>query len=101
MEHGHKEALRVEFSAIAKRVFLLGEIARLALAMRDALAGGDLDGFGWLLVEHTGRSTSAWTLVAPTRSSTACLRRCSLLSAAVNSRSGRGRIWVWAWPGEG
>ena len=32
--------------------WMLGEIARLALAMREALAGGDLDGFGWLLAEH-------------------------------------------------
>jgi fucokinase len=32
--------------------WMLGEIARLALAMRDALTGGDLDGFGWLLAEH-------------------------------------------------
>jgi fucokinase len=33
-------------------VHLLGEIARLAIMMRDALAGGDLDGFGALLAEH-------------------------------------------------
>jgi len=33
-------------------VFLLSEIARLALLMRDALGAGDLDGFGELLGEH-------------------------------------------------
>lgn len=33
-------------------VWMLGEIARLALSMRDALSSGDLDGFGWLLNEH-------------------------------------------------
>ena len=33
-------------------VFFLGEIARLAVAMRDALAVGDLDTFGALLAEH-------------------------------------------------
>ena len=33
-------------------VFFLGEIARLALAMRDALSAGDLDSFGALLAEH-------------------------------------------------
>ena len=33
-------------------VFFLGEIARLALTMRDALTTGDLDGFGALLAEH-------------------------------------------------
>ncbi len=32
--------------------WMLGEIARLAVAMRDALAGGDLDSFGWLIAEH-------------------------------------------------
>ncbi len=33
-------------------VWMQGEIARLALAMRDCLLGGDLDGFGELLGEH-------------------------------------------------
>ena len=33
-------------------VWFLGEIARLALAMRDALTAGDLDEFGALLAEH-------------------------------------------------
>jgi fucokinase len=33
-------------------VFFLGEIARLAVAMRDALVAGDLDGFGALLAAH-------------------------------------------------
>jgi fucokinase len=33
-------------------VFFLGEIARLATAMRDALTTGDLDSFGALLAEH-------------------------------------------------
>jgi fucokinase len=33
-------------------VFFLSEIARLAVAMRDALTSGDLDGFGTLLAEH-------------------------------------------------
>ena len=33
-------------------VWILGELARLALAMRDALEGGDLDTFGRLLGEH-------------------------------------------------
>jgi fucokinase len=32
--------------------WMLGEIARLALAMRDALSTGDLDSFAWLLAEH-------------------------------------------------
>lgn len=32
--------------------WMLGEIARLALAMRDALTAGDLASFGWLLAEH-------------------------------------------------
>jgi fucokinase len=32
--------------------WMLGEIARLAVAMRDALTAGDLDGLGWLLAEH-------------------------------------------------
>jgi fucokinase len=36
-------------------VFFLGEITRLALAMRDALTAGDLDGFGALLAEHWAR----------------------------------------------
>ncbi len=36
-------------------VFFLGEIARLALAMRDALSAGDLDSFGALLAEHWAR----------------------------------------------
>ncbi len=33
-------------------VWIQSEIARLALAMRECLLGGDLDGFGWLLGEH-------------------------------------------------
>jgi fucokinase len=33
-------------------VWIQQEIARLALAMRDALAGGDVSGFGELLGEH-------------------------------------------------
>lgn len=33
-------------------VWIQGELARLALVMRDALAGGDLDTFGSLLGEH-------------------------------------------------
>ena len=33
-------------------VWILGEIARLAIAMRDALGAGDLDLFGSLLGEH-------------------------------------------------
>ncbi len=33
-------------------VWIQAEIARLAVAMRDALLGGDLDGFGALLGEH-------------------------------------------------
>jgi fucokinase len=36
-------------------VFFLGEITRLALAMRDALTAGDLDSFGALLAEHWAR----------------------------------------------
>ncbi len=32
--------------------WIQGEIARLALAMREALLAGDLDGFGGLLAEH-------------------------------------------------
>ena len=36
-------------------VCFLGEIARLALAMRDALTAGDLDSFGALLAEHWAR----------------------------------------------
>ena len=32
--------------------WMLNEIARLAMSMRDAFAGGDLDGVGWLLSEH-------------------------------------------------
>ena len=32
--------------------WMLGGIARLALAMRDALTAGDLASFGWLLAEH-------------------------------------------------
>ncbi|MHB0875263.1 MAG: fucose pyrophosphorylase domain-containing protein [Anaerolineae bacterium] len=35
-------------------VWLLGEIARLALQMRDALEQGDVSGFGRLLSEHWG-----------------------------------------------
>ena len=35
-----------------KMVWIQQEIARLALEMRDALAAGDLDGFGGLLSEH-------------------------------------------------
>ncbi len=33
-------------------VWILGEIGRLAVAMRDALEAGDVDGFGALLSEH-------------------------------------------------
>ena len=33
-------------------VWILQEIARLALAMRDALESGDIDGFGTLVGEH-------------------------------------------------
>ena len=36
-------------------VSFLGEITRLALAMRDALTAGDLDSFGALLAEHWAR----------------------------------------------
>lgn len=35
-----------------RMVHFLGEIGRLAIAMRAALVGGDLDGFGALLAEH-------------------------------------------------
>jgi fucokinase len=33
-------------------VWMLNEIARLAMSMREAFLGGDLDGVGWLLSEH-------------------------------------------------
>ncbi len=64
-------------------VFFLGEIARLALAMRDALTAGDLDSFGALLAEHWAinkRMDPGCT----NPSSTSCSRHCGRTSAAAS-----------------
>ena len=43
MEQGHKEALQVEFPAIAQRVFLLSEMVGGAYDVPDPSAGTDED----------------------------------------------------------
>ena len=39
MEQSHKEALRVEFPGLTRRIFLLGEMAGLLRDVRDPIAG--------------------------------------------------------------